>query len=158
MKRIEQLQPLSKEHHQSLVLAQKAIKVSKSADMDAISKLCQEIVNEYPEVWKVHFQIEEDSIFQLFVHRSKGTNNDSLQNEKQAAQLCEKLQQEHLTMNRYFEQMKSGDYSLLGDFGELLKQHTRTEERQLFPMLDELLTAEELDSVYQTSLKYRQDC
>ena len=30
MKRIEQLQPLSKEHHLSLVLAQKAIKVSKA--------------------------------------------------------------------------------------------------------------------------------
>ena len=156
MKRIVQLQNLSKEHHQSLVLAQKAIKVSNSADMDSISKLCQEIVNEYPEVWKVHFQIEEDSIFQLFEHRSKDTNNDSRHNEREAAQLCEKLQQEHLTMNSYYEQMKSGDYSVLGDFGELLKQHTRTEERQLFPLLDELLTPEELDSVYQTSLKYRQ--
>ncbi len=57
MKRIEQLQPLSKEHHQSLVLAQKAIKVNKSGDMNSISILCREIVNDYPAAWKVHFQI-----------------------------------------------------------------------------------------------------
>ena len=156
MKRIEQLHPLSKEHHQSLVLAQKAIKVNKSGDMNLISGLCQEIINDYPAVWKVHFQIEEDSIFQLFDLDSEVTNNTSRQKDRGITQLCEKLKQEHLTMNSYYEQMKSGDYTLLGKFGELLKQHTRTEERELFPLLDTALTSEELDNVYQTSLKYRQ--
>ncbi|MCU7799261.1 MAG: hypothetical protein KZQ70_03730 [gamma proteobacterium symbiont of Lucinoma myriamae] len=58
-------------------------------------------------------------------------------------------------MNGYYQQMKSGDYTILGEFGELLKQHTRTEERLLFPLLDEILNTEELDSVYQASQKYR---
>ena len=156
MKRIEQLQPLSKEHHQSLLLAQKAIQVSNSGDMDLISELCQKIVNEYPDVWMVHFQIEEDSIFQLFDVHSNDTGSKLRQNEEQVTNLCEQLKQEHLTMNAYYEQMKSGDYTVLEQFGELLKLHTRTEERQLFPLLDELLTAEELDDVYQTSMKYRQ--
>ncbi len=156
MKRIEQLHPLSKEHHQSLVLAQKAIKVNKSGDMNSISILCREIVNDYPAAWKVHFQIEEDSIFQLFDLDSEGTDNTSRQKDREITQLCEKLKQQHLTMNSYYEQMKSGDYTLLGKFGELLKQHTRTEERELFPLLDTALTSEELDNVYQTSLKYRQ--
>ena len=156
MKRIEQLQPLSKEHHQSLLLAQKAIQVSKTGNTDLISELCQKIVNEYPDVWMVHFQIEEDSIFQLFDIHSNSTNNKLRANEREAAKLCEQLKQEHSTMNAYYEQMKSGDYTVLEQFGELLKLHTRTEERQLFPLLDELLTAEELDEVYQTSMKYRQ--
>ena len=156
MKRIEQLQPLSREHHQSLLLAQKAIQVSNSGDMDLISELCQKIVNEYPDVWMVHFQIEEDSIFQLFDVHSNDTGSKLRQNEEQVTNLCEQLKQEHLTMNAYYEQMKSGDYTVLEQFGELLKLHTRTEERQLFPLLDELLTAEELDEVYQTSMKYRQ--
>ena len=155
MKRIEQLQPLSKEHHLSLVLAQKAIKVSAGGKEDAIAKLCQEIVNEYPDVWQVHFQIEEESIFQFINKRYKSSNNDTQQKEMDAVQLCQQLQQEHLTMNGYYQQMKSGDYTILGEFGELLKQHTRTEERLLFPLLDEILNTEELDSVYQTSLKYR---
>ncbi len=156
MKRIEQLQPLSKEHHQSLLLAQKAIQVSKTGNTDLISELCQKIVNEYPDVWMVHFQIEEDSIFQLFDVHSNDTGNKLRQNEEEVANLCEQLKQEHLTMNAYYEQMKAGDYTVLEQFGELLKLHTRTEERQLFPLLDELLTAEELDEVYQTSMKYRQ--
>ncbi|MCU7799260.1 MAG: hypothetical protein KZQ70_03725 [gamma proteobacterium symbiont of Lucinoma myriamae] len=79
MKRIEQLQPLSKEHHLSLVLAQKAIKVSAGGKEDAIARLCQEIVNEYPDVWQVHFQIEEESIFQLINHRAKSSDNDTQQ-------------------------------------------------------------------------------
>ena len=62
MKRIEQLQPLSKEHHLSLVLAQKAIKVSRAGNKNEISQLCQQIVDEFPSVWKVHFKIEEESI------------------------------------------------------------------------------------------------
>ena len=156
MKRIEQLQPLSREHHQSLLLAQKAIQVSKAGNTDLISELCQKIVNEYPDVWMVHFQIEEDSIFQLFDVHSNDTGNKLRQNEEEVTNLCEQLKQEHLTMNAYYEQMKSGDYTVLEQFGELLKQHTRTEERQLFPLLDELLTAEELDKVYLTSMKYRQ--
>lgn len=156
MKRINQLHPLSKEHHQSLVLAQKAIKASRSKNTDTISILCQKIINEYPDVWKVHFQIEEESIFQILLERYNGTNTDSQQDEKEVVQLCKKLQQEHLTMNHYYEQMKAGNYTLLGKFGELLKQHTRTEERQLFPVLDNFLTQDELDKIYQTSLKYRQ--
>lgn len=156
MKRIEQLQPLSKEHHQSLVLAQKAIKASMSGNIETISTLCQKIVDKYQDVWKVHFQIEEESIFQIFEDRSKGINTDYQQDERDIVLLCKKLRREHMNMNHYYEQMKSGNYSILGEFGELLKQHTRTEERQLFSVLDNFLTQKELDNVYQTSLKYRQ--
>jgi len=142
MKRIEQLQPLSKEHHLSLTLGHKAIQVSASGDNKAITDLCQKIVNEYPLVWRVHFNIEEESIFRLFENK---------QNE--IAQLCEKLKQEHQTMDAYFEQMKSGDYSILSNFGSLLKEHTRTEERQLFPLLGDALKAQELEYIYLLSYK-----
>jgi len=160
MKRIEQLQPLSREHHQSLLLAQKAIKTGRSGDHHLITTLCQEIVDDYDALWRVHFQIEEESIF-LFV-KNKAQNNLDHPPEKnviEIAQLCEQLYQEHLTMNHYYEQIKSdSDHNLgtlLEQFGELLKQHTRTEERQLFPLLDTLFSPEELEQIYQTSLKYR---
>ena len=153
MKRIEPLQPLSKEHHLSLVLAQKAIKVSDSNDQDAIAGMCRDIVAEYPDSWQVHFQIEEDSIFWLFTDTCDDGANTSRQ---QAAQLCQQLQQEHERMNAYYKQMKAGDYTILKDFGALLKQHTRTEERELFPLLEELLTADELNTIQKTSINYRQ--
>jgi len=156
MKRIEPLQPLSKEHHLSLVLAQKAIKVSDSNDQDAIAGMCRDIVAEYPDSWRVHFQIEEDSIFWLFTDSFDGDANISRQHWQEAAQLCQQLQQEHERMNAYYEQMKAGDYSVLNDFGALLKQHTRTEERELFPLLEELLTEDELNTIQRTSINYRQ--
>ncbi len=160
MKRIEQLQPLSKEHHLSLLLAQKAIKTARSGDSDLITTLCQEIINDYDALWRVHFQIEEDSIFLLI--KNKAHNNLDPKTKKNlidATQLCKQLSQEHLTMNHYYEQMKSKGNdnlaTLLEQFGELLKEHTRTEERLLFPLLDTLLNSEELKQIYQTSLKYR---
>ena len=155
MKRIEQLQPLSKEHHQSLLLAQKAIKTSMSGNSESISSLCKAIVDEYPDVWMVHFKIEEESIFLPFINSTKEIAADTQQDDSEIMQLCNKLQQEHLIMNRYYEQMKSGNYSILGEFGQLLKRHTRTEERELFPVLDKFFTQDELDNIFRLSLKYR---
>ncbi|MCK5667031.1 MAG: hypothetical protein KAI17_26270, partial [Thiotrichaceae bacterium] len=139
----------SKEHHQSLILAQKAIKISEDHNVEAITELCKAIVHDYPDEWMVHFKIEEDSIFQLFSESNKTEQTTEVAN------LCHILKQEHLAMNRYYEQMKDEDYSILGDFGRLLKKHTRTEERQLFPLLEKIMSKEELNRVYQLSQDYR---
>ena len=154
MKRIEQLQNLSREHHQSLILAQKAIKTAETKNPEAISELCKEIVDDYPAVWKIHFKIEEESIFQLFTD-SKKRNTGEVKQYAEISSLCHLLEQEHQTMNGHYEQMKEGDYSLLGEFGALLKKHTRTEERELFPLLEEAMTSEELNRVLQVSQDYR---
>jgi hemerythrin-like domain-containing protein len=58
-------------------------------------------------------------------------------------------------MDCYYEQIKAGDQSVLGDFGTLLKQHTRTEERELFPLLETYFDNKTLEQIYQTSLDYR---
>lgn len=150
MKRIKQFQSLSREHHQSLLLAQKAIRTSESQDTEAVTVLCQEIVHDYPAVWKTHFKIEEDSIFKYF------TGKEEPGKQAEIVKLCNMLHKEHLTMDAYYEKMRGGDYSVLGDFGALLKTHTRTEERQLFPLLEEVMTEKELNRVLQLSLKYRQ--
>ncbi len=144
MKRIEQLQELSREHHHSLTLAQKAIKTSETQDLEAVTLLCEEIVHDYPLVWKVHFKIEEDSIFKHYI---EGTD--------ELASLCQSLQQEHRKMDEYYEQMKEGNYRVLKEFGLLLKKHTRTEERELFPLLEEVMSQDELNKVLQISQDYR---
>ncbi len=155
MKRIEQLQNLSREHHQSLTLAQKAIKASETKNVEAISQLCKEIVDDYPDVWKTHFKIEEDSIFQLFIS-SEGTKLSEIKAYAEVSRLCRLLTQEHRTMDHYYEQMKKGDYEILGEFGALLKKHTRMEERELFPLLEDVMSTEELNAVLKVSQDYRQ--
>ena len=154
MKRIEQLQNLSREHHQSLILSQKMLKISQANDAEAIAELCKEIIHDYPEVWKIHFKIEEDSIFQIFFDQERTDLSEAKQYTK-ILNLCHILKQEHQTMNGYYERMKKGDYSILGEFGSLLKEHTRTEERQLFPLLEDVLDSEELNNIYQVSQDYR---
>ncbi len=153
MKRITQLQPLSKEHHQSLVLSQKAINTAQQGDEKQIAEFCQQIVQSYPGDWKIHFKIEEDSIFHVIQHLSADHNSE----QKKILSLCEQLEKEHRQMDAYYEQMKSGNYSVLGEFGALLKQHSCTEERELFPLLEEYLDTATLEKIYQTSVDYRKE-
>jgi len=155
MKRIKQLQPLSRDHHLSLVLAQYAIKMSQSDNAEIIALSCKKIVKDYPEVWRKHFQIEEDNIFKLFEDNPKDNNTIEPHRWEELKNLCQQLQHEHRQMDGYYEQMKLGHYECLSAFGQLLKQHTRTEERQLFPQLEQVLSQQELDTIYQNSLKNR---
>ena len=35
----------------------------------------------------------------------------------------------------------------LAEFGKMLKEHTRMEERELFPIIEELFTQEQMDAI-----------
>ncbi len=154
MQRIKQLQLLSKEHHLSLVLAQKAINAAQQGDSRAIEELCQQIVTTYPDDWMIHFKIEEESIFKTISEHYQITET-SEPDIKQMVSLGQQLEQEHRQMDAYYEQMKTGNKEVLEAFGKLLKQHTRTEERQLFPLLEQYCSSDTLDKIYQTSVRYR---
>ncbi len=155
MQRIKQLQRLSKEHHQSLVLAQKAINAAQQGDSSVIDELCQQIITTYPDDWMIHFKIEEDSIFKTVAEHYQMVE-DTEPDIKQMINLCQQLEQEHRQMEAYYEQMKKGNKDVLEAFGKLLKQHTRTEERQLFPLLEQYCSSDTLDKIYQTSVHYRE--
>ncbi len=86
---------------------------------------------------------------------SRIRNHNSEQ--KKILSLCDQLEKEHRQMDADYEQMKSGNYSVLGEFGALLKQHTCTEERELFPLLEEYLDTATLEKIYQTSVDYRKE-
>jgi iron-sulfur cluster repair protein YtfE (RIC family) len=146
MKRCKALQNLSRDHHQSLLLAQKAIQLGQSNHSAKICELGGQIVNDFDRIWKKHFQQEEETIFILFSYVD--SNNAELQ---QLASLCQQLQQEHVIMTEYYQQMKQGNYQCLEEFGLLLKQHTRMEERQLFPLLEKKMTVEQLDTIYRAT-------
>ncbi len=137
MQRIKQLHPLSMEHHLSLLLAQKAMKAADEGDPEEIQALCAEICKEYPQVWVKHFDNEERYIFTPF-----GDRTGEIQ------KMCVQLTSEHRQFDAYVQQMEAGDYSVLYEFGKLLKSHTRLEERELFPLISEVLSSDELDAIY----------
>ncbi|HFB65722.1 MAG TPA: hemerythrin domain-containing protein [Aeromonadales bacterium] len=135
MKRIKPLQSLSMEHHQSLRLAKKCKDILAQTP-EEIKIFSQQLQSNFNEQWLKHFKIEEESIFS--VARKKGG---------EIASVCQQLEQEHHTMKNLVEKIAAGEYSLLQQFGQLLHDHTRREERELFPMVEAEFTDDELDNI-----------
>jgi hemerythrin-like domain-containing protein len=144
MKRIEQLRSLSMEHHLSLVLANKAINTAKKGDESAIKALCQQIAEEFNSRWDLHFAKEEQTIFAIFM-----TNYHIrlIAEGHEDARLVEQLTEQHNQLRTLSNAMREGDTKALAHFGQLLRDHTRLEERRLFPLISELFTPQELNKV-----------
>ena len=133
MKRAEALIGLSREHHQSLRLAKQCLNTAASGDQQAIADLCRHIADGFEQEWERHFRQEEISIFSV-----------TRQNEGEAKKLGIRLKNEHDRMREIAATFKQGDCRLLREFGELLKEHTRLEERQLFPLIEKTFDADQL--------------
>ena len=140
MKRKKQLIPLSREHHQSLILAKKCVEISHTKNMALISAQCHLIVQKFDETWENHFIIEEKTLFKLASQYSH-----SLQ------LLCEELVKQHHFLRKVKQQMRRGIYHNLETFGTILKIHTRTEERELFVQVEQLFNDDDLNKVFRVS-------
>lgn len=140
MKRKEQLAPLSREHHQSLLLAKKCIDTSRSNDMALIAAQCKQIVQKFDEIWESHFAVEEQTLFKLAASYSK-----------QMQRLCDDLTKQHQLLREMKQQMQQGNYNCLETFGIILKTHTRTEERELFPQVERFFNPHDLNAVLHAS-------
>ncbi len=112
MKIPKQLITLTKEHHLSLSLANKAINAKKLGNETAI---CQLIIETFERDFSNHFIFEEQHILPLLKQ----------QNQRD----CQRIIDEH---KRLLNLAKSINASNLLEFGELLKTHTRFEDRVLF--------------------------
>ena len=143
MKRNKALQALSMEHHQSLLLAKKCRQMAVEQDKEKVKKFCSQLQQDFSAQWENHFLTEEKSIF-------------AFANNKTAAlkQLCEQLQQQHDTMRVWVKQINPENSELLQQFGVLLAEHTRLEERGLFPLVEAEFTQQELDYIAKTSAQY----
>jgi len=140
MKRKEQLIPLSHEHQQSLALAKKCIAIGQSNDRALISAQCTRVVQKFDEIWENHFAIEEQTLFNL-----ASSYSDQLRC------LCDDLVSQHQLLRKMKQQMQQGDYSNLEKFGMILKKHTRTEERELFPQVERFFSQDDLNEVFRSS-------
>lgn len=120
MKIETELLVLTREHHSSLVLANKAINVARSKDEAKITSLSVQISQSFEASFAPHFKTEEAFIFKPLI-ASDADCQDT----------CLHLIQEHQALNRLAADLADHPEELLS-FGELLKQHTRTEDRTLF--------------------------
>ncbi|MBS1654586.1 MAG: hemerythrin domain-containing protein [Bacteroidetes bacterium] len=130
MKRHEALAPLSREHHESLILAQ-LLKINAPV-YDGLPVLLNEKIEYalavYNDHIKDHFKREEAILDKL-----NGLNEE-------LDWLIAEIKEEHKTVTGYFNSMDAviPDIELMNSTGVALEIHIRKEERLLFPLIQRI--------------------
>lgn len=129
MKRAEALRPLSRDHHKALVAA---IRLREATDADSGAAAFVEFWQEHG---RHHFHVEEDVLLPCWALHG---------NLDEAA--VHRMLDEHLQIRRGVLRLESGGAGLpeLAELGQLLTDHVRFEERQLFPLIEEQLDPDAL--------------
>lgn len=141
MKRAEQLQKLSHEHHTSLVMAKTISNIAEEGSDEELEAAIVKVKNYYDDELEEHFQHEERTIFAPIFQQYRehiGIATELLKEHGFIRLLVPKLNNEQ-EIDVIRKELK--------DFALVLKSHTRTEERELFPMIESIFTDEQLDAV-----------
>lgn len=129
MKRTEALQPLSRDHLKALLAA----KALREADDVGAARVA------YLDFWREHgahhFRVEEEVLLPWWARYAPIDREGVI-----------RMLEEHLEIRRRTLDLEAGESSAddLRALGELLHDHVRFEERQLFPAIEESLSAEQL--------------
>jgi len=133
IKRSSQLAPLSREHHDGLLFAWK---IKQGLDNKTpLDKLRKYSLWYWQQHIKPHF-FQEEKILMPYMPA----------NHPMAKQLKEEHDQIRELILSLDAEADERDFTILAD---LLNKHIRFEERQLFAFLEEILTPEKLDKVFQ---------
>ena len=138
MKRDPSLQTLSRDHHQTLALAQKLRRVTPATK--------ESLRNTFLEHWLrsgwLHFRLEEEVLLPAF-----GAYGDA-HHPLVAQVLCE-----HVSLRARVDALARDDdapVDELRELGEALADHIRLEERKLFPLIEQTLPAPALEALAAT--------
>ena len=119
MKRHEQLQDLSREHHLALKLALLARRALESGEQQKIKAAATVFATAFVSDLEPHFVREENDVLPLLAQAGETA-------------LVERTLNEHDEMRRLAARLPAAEPATLQRFGELLGAHVRFEERELF--------------------------
>ena len=134
MKRIAQLQPLSKEHHQALVIASRCKNIGATGSEKECADYRQSIDIFLHQELAPHFLLEETALAPVLERTGDLALRDRLLTEHRQFFIIAKNEQ-------------ISDRQRLKQFGELLAAHVRFEERELFELLQQCMQPEELENL-----------
>src|SRR5450759_1646608 len=126
MKRSTILQPLSREHYTALTLAKASERAAQSGDEALVSQTCQRVIHAFSDALEPHFQLEEISLLPLL-------------QSAETQPLVERTLADHQQLRGLIDALRQNDAGALDSFGKCLSAHVRFEERELFPVLENLL-------------------
>ena len=133
MKRSEALAPLSRDHHQGLLVALQL----KRADADTASQAREAFLSFFEQEGARHFRAEEEVLLPAYARRGEPDEDAVV-----------RVLVEHVDLRRRAQDLAAEaapDVAELHGLGERLEGHIRHEERVLFPMIEEALPVEELE-------------
>ena len=148
MKRANQLQPLSRQHHLGLNIGRHAKECADNPEQIAEH---WQALSSYMSDMHHHFQIEDNLIIAaLQPHQST---------QPEVASVLDTLTTQHkllheLTADIQASQENKSDtvtVQQVRQLANLLYDHVRFEERELFPIVEKYLTEDELDVIYEAS-------
>ena len=119
MKRHQQLQDLSREHHGALQLALHAKRAAQSGDAAQVAVSALACVDVFPRELDPHFIVEETTLLPALAQQGEQL-------------LVQRTLAEHEELRRLVAQLAQPDAATLKSFAELLTAHVRFEERELF--------------------------
>lgn len=148
MKRANQLQPLSRQHHLGLNIARHAKECPD--DHTAITKHWSSLTAYLSDMHE-HFHIEDTLIANALLPYKE--------TQSEVASVLETLEKQHKSLYEFMAKIKTSTESKdnevtvveVKQLGTLLYDHIRFEERELFPIVERYLTKEELDAIYAAS-------
>lgn len=140
------LVPLALDHHEGLLLVQQLREADRAIMVGwptTVTDRASFVSRFYDEHLKSHFDVEEKALFPL-----------AAEFVVQARPIVEELLSEHRVIEQFVGRFRSVSEpqtveSLL-EFGNLLEQHIRKEDRVLFPLIEECASSEILDRIEQS--------
>ena len=126
MKRHESLALLSSDHHHGLNIA----KMLRNLKTDELNEAFTRFKDFFQKELAEHFSEEEEILLPLFKDNT----------------LINRMSGEHSEMRRMFKSLEETNdmEKALAEFGSYLDSHIRFEERELFPMIENTLSDNEL--------------
>ena len=150
MKRHSAIIPLSHDHHHALILAQALKKNSAQTGLGAKSpeEKIKAAISAYNTELIPHFNHEEVLLFPL-----------ALGKDIELDKMIQNILEEHDEIRNSIESLQKGNLEdNLDAFGKLLEKHVRTEERILFPKIEEVVGEEELDILNGQIIAVKDSC
>ena len=139
MQRAEQLRPLSRQHHLGLNLGLKAGQFPMSASPAEVQMQWQKLIAFIHDELTSHFGVEEDYLVKPLLSEHP--------DHPQVVELSTQLTAQHDELKQ-LAQKANPTIDDLRDLGDALYEHIRFEEREVFPLAQQLLSPQQLDEIY----------
>jgi hemerythrin-like domain-containing protein len=129
MRRHADLVQLSREHHAALKLARAMRRAAESGSAEAVAMGAQRVVKLFPDELEPHFRDEEENLFAWLERAGEHA-------------LVERTMRDHAQLRQLAATLAmQPDVDALARFADLLAEHVRFEERELFESAQACMSA-----------------